>query len=97
MVDLVIYDTSKLANVGRNVAQDYARWRKSTERMMQEINAALAAGLSAREIEQALLGRCLGREQALDVLSTLSAKVKMGELDEEFETVANKGVMVRRV
>jgi hypothetical protein len=91
------YDTSKLANLGRNVAQDYARWIKSTERMMTEINAALEAGLNVRQIEQALLGRCADREAMLNVLSTLSAKVKMGDLDQEFEDVASAGVIARRV
>lgn len=91
------YDQSKLANAGRNVAADYARWQKSSERMQKEIADALASGMSAYGVIAVLLGRCNDRAAMLNILATLSALVQLGRLDGEFDKIIAKGVLPKRV
>lgn len=56
------FDRSRLSNAGKNVAKDYARFRKSCDTLMARVDEAIEAGLTTADIEGTMLRFCTPSE-----------------------------------
>lgn len=67
------FDSSRLANVGRLAAKDYARFRKTADKLLLLVTEAQDAGLSSAQIETVMFSMCGTREELDDVYATFMA------------------------
>lgn len=91
------YDSSRVANFGRDTARMYRTFLRSQERLVLEINEAIEIGISPIKVAHDLLGRCPDREAMLDLLSVLSALAEMGKIPKAVFEPFKKGIQPRRL
>lgn len=71
------YTPDRIANVAKSVQGSYARMRKDSMKLLEYVDAGIAAGHSTGKIEHDMLSRCSTREEVVDVLSVLKAAKAM--------------------
>lgn len=68
------FDQSRLSNAGKAVAQDYKRFRKSTDRLLTVVDEARKSGLSRGQVEHAMLKFCSTVEEVVDCTTALQVR-----------------------
>lgn len=91
------YDTSRIANFGRDAAAAYRRFIKAEEKLVTEINAALDNGVKPIKIAHDVMGRCQSHEDRVNLMSALMALAKMEKIPESVVEPFEKGIRPRRV
>ena len=91
------YDSSRMANFGRDTARTYTTFLKAQERLAEEINNAIDNGVSPVKVAHDLMGRCPNREAMVNLLSVLSALDAMGKIPKALYQPFEKGIRPRRV
>jgi hypothetical protein len=92
-----VYDSSRMANYGRDVTQCYRRFLKARDRMVTEISTGLDSGTSPLKIAHDLLGRCKDRQEMLNLLSVLDALAHLGDIPQTIMGPFREGIHPRRV
>lgn len=67
------FDLSRLSNAGKEAARTHKQLRKAAERLKAVVDEAIAADLSSRQIENAMLKFCSTHEQVTDAVSLFMA------------------------
>lgn len=78
------FDLSRLSNAGKEAARAHKHLRKAADKLEAMVNEALAAGLTTKQAEAAMLKFCSTREEMLDASSLFMAiaqiKAKKGNV-----------------
>jgi hypothetical protein len=91
------YDSSRMANYGRDLTQTYGRFLKARDRLVKEISAGLDSGTSSLKIAHDLLGRCKDREEMINLLSVLDVLAQQGDIPQTIMGPFREGIRPRRV
>lgn len=91
------YDSSRMANFGRDTARTYTTFLRTQERLVLEVNEAIENGISPLKVAHDLLGRCPDREAMANLLSVLSALAKMEKIPSAVIEPFKQGVRPRRM
>lgn len=91
------YSVSRLANFGRDVSRAHSTFIKAEDRLKNEINQAVEAGVKPIKIAHDVVGRCSTRDAAIDLMSAMMAMAKMGHIPESVVEPFEEGVRVRRI
>lgn len=91
------YDTSRMANFGRDAAKAYAGLLRTQERLVDEINAAIEAGVKPIKISYDLMGRCATQEATVNLLTVLTALTRMEKIPSSILEPFEKGIYPKRV
>lgn len=91
------YDSSRIANFGRDATRAYNAFGKARERLVKEINSALISGISPTKINHDLMGRCGNRKEMEDLMTVLYALVDVGDIPEIMIEPFKAGIRPRRV
>lgn len=93
----MMYDTSRMANFGRDTARAYASFIRAEERLVEEINSALEQGISPIKVAHDLVGRCPDHEARVNVVSVIYALVEMKKIPKAVYAPFEKGIRPIRV
>jgi len=91
------YDASRIANFGRDSARAYAGLIRAQEKLVKEINQAIAEGVKPLKIAHDVMGRCADHEQRVNLLSVIIASVQKGDIPQSIVDPFEEGIRPRRV
>lgn len=74
---MIDFDTSRLSNAGKEAARAHKNLRRASEKLMTVVNEAIAAGLTAGEVEYFMLKFCSTREEISDAVSLFEAACRV--------------------
>lgn len=91
------YDSTRMANYGRDMVREYGRLTNVRDRMVKEINLGLDSGVSPVKLGHDLMGRCVNRDEMVSLMAILQALVKIGTIPARILEPFEKGIRPRRI
>ncbi len=91
------YETTRMANFGRDTAKAYGRFLKTQDRLAEEINDAVTSGIKPLKVAHDLMGRCASQEERINLLTVLSALTHLEKIPAGVFEPFEKGIRPRRV
>lgn len=91
------YDSSRMANYGRDMAREHARMIKTRDRFVKEVKLGLDSGISPLKLGHDLIGRCNGRDEMLSLVSILQIMVDHGSIPPKILEPFKTGIRPRRI
>lgn len=91
------YDASRMANFGRDIARTYAAFLRTQDKLCTEINTAIDSGITPTKIAYDVMGRCGTQQEAINLLSVLTASVRVEKIPPSVIEPFEQGIRPRRI